>query len=163
MIKQQSHIKRSSTLLLRGAIFLIGLAVLAICIFILPPFIGAELTGDFDYGFILLGLYVTTVPFFFGLYQALQLLRYIDSGKAFSSVSVTALKRIKYCAFGIAGVYTASLPYVFHLADMDDAPGMFAVWLVVTFAAFVITVSVAILQRLLQDAVDIQSENELTV
>ena len=155
--------KRSPTLLLRGAIFLIGLAVLALCIFILPHPTRAELNGDFDYGFVLLGLYITTVPFFIALYQALRLLSYIDSGKAFSNASVTALKHIKRCALGISSIYAISLPYVFYLADIDDAPGMFAVWLVITFAAFVVTIVVAILQRLLQNAVDIQLENDLTV
>ncbi|MDM5326781.1 helix-turn-helix domain-containing protein [Neobacillus sp. CF12] len=40
-------------------------------------------------------MYVSAIPFYFALYQAFTLLSYIDKNKAFSEISVKALKKIK--------------------------------------------------------------------
>lgn len=155
--------KRGSTLILRAVVVLIGLTVLGACIFVLPQAIRSELRGDFDYGPIFVGMYAPAIPFFIALYQALKLLGYIDRGKAFSQLSVNALKRIKYCAFVVSGLYAAGMPYVFHIADRDDAPGVAMIGFIFIGASFVIGVAAAVVQRLFQNAVDIKSENDLTV
>lgn len=142
---------------------LIGLAVLGLCIFVLPGLIRSELAGDFDYGAIFVGTYVPAVPFFVGLYQALKLLGYIDKNKAFSKASVRALKNIKYCAYIISALYAAGMPYVFYVADRDDAPGVALLGFVIVGATFVVGTAAAVFQRLLQSAVAIKSENDLTV
>lgn len=153
--------KRGSTIILRGVIFLIGIGVLALCLYVLPLGIATDQTGY--YRPILLGMYVPALPFFYALYQGLKILRYIDHNKAFSKLSVKALKQIKYCAFIISALYIAGLPYIVYVADRDDAPGAVAIGLVIIFASFVIAVFAAVLQRLLQNAIAIKSENDLTV
>ena len=155
--------KRGSTNILRTVIFLIGLLVLAICIFGLPRLIAAETEGDFDYGPIFVGLYVPAIPFFYALYQALKLLGFIDHNKAFSRASVKTLRNIKYCAVIISGLFIAGMPYIFYVADRDDAPGVAAIGFVIIGASFVIATFAAVLQKLIQNAVDIKSENDLTV
>jgi hypothetical protein len=153
--------ERGSTIFLRGVIFLLAMAVLALCMFVLPRIIGSiDVTG---YDPILLGMYVTAIPFFIALYQTLKLLNYIDTNKAFSPLSVKALKNIKYCAIIISAWYTVGMPYIFYVADQDDAPGVVAIGLVIIFASFVIAVFAAVLQRLLQNAIAIKTENDLTV
>jgi hypothetical protein len=153
--------KQGSTLILKGAVIFIGAIVLALCIFVLPRIIGSIDTGGYDP--ILLGMYVPAVPFFFALYQTLKLLSYIDKNKAFSEMSVKALKNIKYCALTISALYAAGMPYIFHVADKDDAPGVVAIALIIIFASLSVATFAAVLQRLLQDAIAIKSENELTV
>lgn len=153
--------KQASTLFLRSAVFVIGLIVLAICVFTLPAGISSDETGD--YRPILAGLYVAAIPFFVALYQTLKLLQYIDKNEAFSNLSVKALQVIKYCALVISGLFVAGLPYIYHVADKDDAPGVVAIALVITFASFVIATFAAILQKLVQNAMDIKNENDLTV
>ena len=49
------------------------------------------------------------------------------------------------------------------MAEMDDAPGIILIGMVVIFASMVIAVFAAVLQRLLQEAIDIKSENDLIV
>lgn len=165
VVKKANYMKRGSTAILRAVIILIGSIVMAICIFGLPRLIMSELaTGaDFDYGPILLGLYVTAIPFFFALYQALQLLSFIDNNQAFSDGSVRALMFIKYCAYVISGLFTIGMPYIFYIADKDDAPGVVAVGLVIIGASFVIGIFSAVMMKLVQNALDIKSENDLTV
>lgn len=152
--------KQGSTHVLRLAIVLTGLVIMAACIGI--AFLIAD--GKQNYHTpIWLGLYVAAIPFYIALYQAVKLLSYIDTNATFSNVSVKALKHIKYCALVISGLFITGSPYIFHVADTDDAPGIFAAALIIIGASFVIAVFAGVLQKLLQNAVDIKSENDLTV
>ncbi|WP_217593797.1 DUF2975 domain-containing protein [Cohnella sp. GbtcB17] len=156
---------KRKTLMLRAVVFLIGIAVLALCFFGLPS-IFDEAAANYPksiYLPIFIGMYASAIPFFAALFQALRLLRYIDDNSAFSDLSVKALHVIKYCACAISLLYVACLPFLYRIADQDDAPGVLAIGLVVAFAAFVIAVFAAVLQKLLQNAIDIKSENDLTI
>ena len=153
--------KSSSTLFLKGVLILMGLTVLAICIFVLPPVISSDQTGF--YRPILVGMYIPAIPFIFALYQAYKLLNNIDTNQAFSELSVKALKNIKYCAIIIGVMYTAGMPYIFSVADKDDAPGVAAIGFIIISASFVIAVFAAVLQKLIQSGIEIKSENDLTV
>lgn len=88
---------------------------------------------------------------------------YIDRNEAFSELSVRALKNIKYCAVAISILYVAGLPLLYLIAEADDAPGVILIGLVIIFASMVIAFFAAVLQRLLKEAIDIKSENDLTV
>lgn len=152
--------KRGSTLFLRGVVILIGVIVLTLCVLTAPALIKGQLD---EYAPVLVGLYVSAIPFYFALYQSFQLLNYIDSNQAFSDLAVTALGKIKYSALFISVLYTIGSPYLFVVADRDDAPGVFGIGLVLIFATLVIATFAAVLQKLLQSAIDIKSENDLTV
>ncbi|MDN7245246.1 DUF2975 domain-containing protein [Planococcus shenhongbingii] len=159
--------KRGSTIFLKIAIFLLGLPILAICIYGLtrfdpnsPYWQGPEL-ASLQYP-LLIGMYAAMIPFFFALYQTLKLLSYIDKNEAFSEASVKALKRIKYSAIAIVILFVLELPFLYILTKVDDAPGVL-MGLFVIFASTVIAVFAAVLQRLLQDAIDIKAENDLIV
>jgi hypothetical protein len=112
---------------------------------------------------IVIGMYISVIPFFVALYQAFKLLSYIDKSLAFSDFSVKALQKIKFCAMTMSGVYIVILPFVFLVAELDDAPGLVIVGMVPIFAPMVIAVFAAVLQRLLQEAITIKHENDLTV
>jgi hypothetical protein len=157
--------KRGSTLFLRMAVFFIGTPVLALCIFGLPWLANNPVNPDYAHILypIIIGMYVSVIPFFVALYQAFKLLSYIDKNQAFSQISVKALKNIKFCAMTISGLYVIIEPFVFLVADLDDAPGLVIVGMVPVFASMVIAVFAAVLQRLLQEAIDIKSENDLIV
>lgn len=150
-----------STIILRGAVSLIALITLAMCVFALPAGIASDQT-DY-YRPILIGMYLPAVPFFLALYQTLKLLGYIDKNQAFSALSAKALMIIKYCALTITGLYAAGMPYIYYAAEEDDAPGVILIGLVIIFASFVIATAAAVLQKLVQHAVAIKSENDLTV
>ena len=146
---------------LRTVVVLIAMLVLAICAVALPMGIATDKIGY--YRPILLGLYVPAVPFFYALYQTLRLLNFIDRNTAFSSLSVHALGVIKRCAAVISLLFTAGLPYIYWAANKDDAPGVFALELVIIVASTIIAVFAAVLQQLLQKAIAIKAENDLTV
>lgn len=158
---------KRETFFLKFVVVLMGLPVLALCIFLLPGIVEyfAELNPKLaylQYPF-LIGLYVTAIVFFVALYQALRLLSYIDKNQAFSELSIKALKNIKYCAITISALYVVLMPLLYLMAEVDDAPGIIVIGMVIIFGCMVIAVFAAVLQKLLKNAIDIKSENDLTV
>lgn len=159
--------KRGSTLFLKLAVILIGIPFLALYIFVVPEIanFAAELYPDISVikYLVFIDLYATAIPFYFALYQAFKLLSYIDKNNAFSELSVKALKNIKFCAVAISILFVLGMPLFYMIAELDDAPGIILIGLVLIFASMVIAVFAAVLQRLLQEAINIKSENDLTV
>lgn len=159
--------KRSSTAVLKAAVFLVGLPVLAVCIYGLSrfdpnsPYWALPELENLQYP-LLIGMYIGMIPFFIALYQSLKLLGYIDRNQAFSTFSVKAIRNIKRCAIAIIIVYLIEMPFLYMLTMADDAPAII-MGLFVIFASLVVAVFAALLQKLLQDAIRIKSENDLTV
>ena len=158
---------RGSTLFLKFVIILMGLPILAGCIYGLsrfdpdsPYWATAEL-AKLQYP-LLIGMYAAMIPFFIALVQTVKLLTYIDKNEAFSVLSVNALKKIKYCAVAISILFVLELPFLYLLTKADDAPGILMGAFVV-FTSLVIAVFAAVLQKLLQDAIEIKAENDLIV
>jgi len=158
--------KKNSIIFLQVVLVLIGIVVLAVMIrFPLTEGRAANLdllSVYFD-PFIMYG-YLASIPFFVALYQAFKLLGYIGQNKVFSLISVKALRTIKYCAviqsilIVLAGLYIR----IFHAGD-DDPAGFIAIAILATFTSIVIATAAAVFEKLLQNAIDIKSENDLTV
>ena len=87
----------------------------------------------------------------------------IDRNEAFSNLSVIALKKVKYCAFTISGLYFLSLPLFYVIAEKDDAPGLIFIGVAFIIAAMGVAIFATILQKLLENAIEMKSEIELTV
>lgn len=113
--------------------------------------------------FIIYG-YIASIAFFVALYQAFTLLRYVGENRVFSLSSVEAFRNIKYCAIVLAAFIVLGGGYikVFHAAG-DDPAGFLALCIVATFVSIVVATAAAVFERTLQSAVDIKSENDLTV
>ncbi|MBZ2175372.1 DUF2975 domain-containing protein [Schnuerera sp. xch1] len=148
---------KRETFFLKAIIIFIGISILALCIFWLP--FGADYFGYL----VLIGVYTTAISFFFALYQGLKLLSYIDKNKAFSELSVKALKYIKYCAITISAIYVGLVPFLYPIAEVDDAPGLIGFPIIFIFTSSVIATFTAVLQKLLKDAIDIKNDNDLTI
>jgi len=146
---------------------MIGTPVLALCIFGLPMLAKEAAESNSESAYVLYGfltvMYLSAIPFFFALYQAFKLLNYIDRNEAFSELSVQALKKIKYCAIAISILYVPGLPFFYIAAELEDAPGIMLIGLGIIFASTIIAVFAALLQKLLKAAIDIKSENDLTI
>ena len=151
---------QGSTLFLKAVIYVIGLAVLGLCIIL----VGVLTSGNAGmYLPMMLVMLASALPFFYALYQGLLLLSYIEKTNAFSELSLKAIRTIKYCAFTISVIYAASMPLLIHAAQKDDAPGAVLIGLILIFAPLVTGVFAAVLEKLLRTAIEIKSENELTV
>ena len=109
-------------------------------------------------------IYLASIPFFVALYQSFKLLGYIGENKVFSLSSVKALRNIKYCAIILSAAIIMAAAYIriFHNKD-DDPAGFIAIAILATFISAVVATAAAVFEKLLQTAVDIKSENDLTV
>jgi cytochrome bd-type quinol oxidase subunit 2 len=158
--------KRISAVFLQAVIVLIGIVALVILLWF-PSTEGRaanlDLFSIYSDPFILYG-YATSIAFFVALYKTFKLLGYIGQNKVFSSNAVKTLKSIKYCAIvvGVLIVLAGLYIRVFHHKD-DDPAGFLAICIVTTFVSVVFTTAAAIFEKLLQSAIDMKSENDLTI
>lgn len=158
--------KRISIIFLQVVILLIGIVALVVMIR-LPMIEGRakdlDMFSIYADPFILYG-YVSSIAFFVALYKAFKLLGYIGQNKVFSSSAVGTLKSIKYCAIVLSVLIVTAALYVriFHSKD-DDPAGFLAICMVTTFASIVVATAAAIFEKILQNAIDMKSENDLTI
>jgi len=108
-------------------------------------------------------IYIGSIPFFIGLYSAFKLLNLIDKNKAFSQAAVNTLRNMKFASLALIGFIAAALFFIRFFAQGDDPAGPTALGIAVSFAVAVIATAAGIFQKLLQNAVDLKSENDLTV
>ena len=157
--------KKGSTLFLKVVICLIAIGALAGMIWF-PQTEGRaanlDLISIYTDPFIIYG-YITSIPFFVGLYQAFKLLNFIDANKAYSQGTVNTLKNMKFASLSLIGFIALAVFYIRFAANGDDPAGPTALGIIVSFAVAVIATASAVFQKLLQNAVDLKSENDLTV
>jgi len=157
--------KRGSILFLRAVILLLGVGVLAGMLW--EPHlegrnVNADLTTIYFRDPFLVYAYVGSLPFFFGLYQGFRLLGYVGRGRAFSPAAVKALRSIKYCALAVFGFIAGAEAYII-LGVSDDRAGAVAMGIFTSFVCVVTAAAAAVLERVLQSAVVLKSEHDLTV
>lgn len=171
MKRGSTPIKSGSTIFARGVVYLVGIAALLVCTILLPELAREEAVGKPANAYLtnlfLVGAYVLSIPFFVALYQTLQLLNYIDGNKAFSNRSIKALQNIKICAVVFSALIIVAVIAGISLSrsvdPREDVTFMVTLGFIFTFVSSVIAVFVAVLQKLLTDAVALKSENDLIV
>jgi hypothetical protein len=159
--------KRGSTIFLQIVTLLLGAGVLAFLLG-LPQVEGRNVHAtQFEIYFkdpFLAYIYLAFVPFFIGLYQGFKILGYARRDEIFFPGSVRALRIIKYCALTMAIFILGAEGYIFiFIRGTDDIAGGVMMGLFVILACAVIGTAAAVFERILQNAVDIKSENDLTV
>ena len=159
--------KRGSTIFLQVVIVLVGIGALALMLWE-PHLEGRNAHATpFEIYFkdpFLAYAYLASIAFFAALFQAFKLLGYIRQDKVFSLDSVRALRIIKYCATALVAMIGAAVAYISIAArGKDDPAGGVAVGVVMIFVSVVIATAAAVFERLLQNAVEMKSENDLTV
>ena len=156
--------KRGSTIFLRIVIVLVGIGALAFMIWE-PQVEGVNKNAtvfQMYFNSFVAYAFLASIPFFVALYQAFKLLGYVGQNKVFSHEAVKALRTMKYCALVIIGFVAVSVIFMVH-GDRDDRPAGVFMRLLVTFPSIVVATAAAMFEQILQKAVDIKSENDLTV
>ena len=157
--------KRSLTIFLQTVIVLIGVGALAVMLWE-PHIEGRNVHATaFEIYFkdpFLAYAYVASIAFFAALYHGFRLLAYIGRNEVFSQPSVKALRTIKLCGVMIIGFVAGGLFWIM-LNDSDDRAGGVFMATIIAFGSLIVTAAAAVFERLLQNAVDMKSENDLTV
>jgi Protein of unknown function (DUF2975) len=157
--------KRSSTIFLQVVIVLIGIGALALLLWE-PHIEGVNAHAAFFEVYLdpfIALVYIGSIPFFVALYQAVKVLGYARQNKVFSQPAVNALRTIKYCAIAIIGFVAVEELFILLNHGSDDPAGGIFMGVLITFGSIVIATAAAVFERVLQNAVDIKSENDLTV
>jgi hypothetical protein len=110
-------------------------------------------------------VYTGSIPFFVALYRAIQALGYVGRNDVFSPEVVKALRTIKYCALAIVGFVVVEEIWILVMSGRDnDNPGApIFLGLLIVFPSILVATTSGIFERVLQNAVDLKSENDLTV
>ena len=157
--------KFGATLFLRVVLVLFGIGALALLLWE-PHLEGRNAHATvFEIYFkdpFLAYAYVAAIPFFVGLYQGFKVLGYAGRNKEFSPSAVRSVRTIKYCAIAIIG-FVAIGEVIIMFGNSDDRAGGVVMGAFFFFASIVVATATAVLERALQNAVDMKSENDLTV
>ncbi|OOM71670.1 hypothetical protein CLPUN_49090 [Clostridium puniceum] len=159
------NVKQGSTTFLKVIIFLLGIAVLTLCIFGLPVLAIREPKahpGVYSLYPLLGYAYGCCIAFSVALYQAFKLLTYIERNNAFSELSLKSFKVIKKCSlttifFIVLGTVTLK---VIAKVTGDDPAGPISLSLMGILATSIITAIVDVLQKLLKNILDTKPEND---
>lgn len=157
--------KQGSTFFLKVIICLIGVAALMALIWFPQTegrAAGLDLISIYTDPLIVYS-YIASIPFFVGLYQAIKLLHLIDANNVFSKSAVTTLKYMKVASFSLIGFIALALLYIRFFAYGDDVAGATMLGICVSLAFCVIGTAAGVFQKLLQNAVDMKTEHDLTV
>lgn len=157
--------KFGATVFLRGVLVIIGLGALALLL-VEPHFEGRNAHATtFQVYFqdpFLAYAYVAAIPFFMGLFHAFKVLAFAGRNREFSPPAVRSVRTIKYCAIAVIAFVTGG-ELIILLNESDDRAGGVFIGLLILFGSVVVATAMAILERVLQNAVDLKSENDLTV
>lgn len=161
--------KRGSTIIMRCSVIIAGIIMIAICsVMAWITFTeGKSATAyhvDYVLVILIIGTYIAAIPYFITLRQTLKLLDYIDTNRAFTELSVKALKTVAHCAIADFIICIAGgAPFFWMLGRSDGNPGMVFLGLIPAGVAFIIAVFASLLKHLLSDAIAAKSENDLTI
>ena len=108
--------------------------------------------------------YLASIAFFVALYQAFKLLGYIGQNEVFSQRVRAELCGPSNTARWPLWFVVAGCAYFFiAVRGKDDIAGGVFMGILMIFVSVVIATAAAVFERLLQNAVDMKSENDLTV
>ena len=157
--------KRGSILFLRAVLVLIGVGALALLLW--EPHIEGRNAHSttFEIYFrdpFLAYVYVASIALFVALYQAFAVLGYVGQNTMLSPAGLRRLRTIKHCALVIIG-FVAGAELIIIASRSDDPQGGFFMGVLIAFLSTVVATAMSVLERVVQNAVDIKSENDLTV
>ncbi|MGO1470723.1 MAG: DUF2975 domain-containing protein [Tissierella sp.] len=151
--------------ILKLAVSLISIIILLLLIFFIPGIANyfEETAPEFGHMKwpLILGIYLTGLPFFIAVFNVFRLIKLIDVDAVFTMKSIKHLNIISKCSISEIIIYFLGLIYLYIEKAMQ--PGIVLLSLLIIFASFVIYVLIEILKELLLKAVKIKNENDLTI
>lgn len=157
--------KPLKTNILRFGVLTIGLFVYAIAAFVLPPLAKNTAIANPEYAYlrwpVLLGIYATLLPFTMVLIQSMGLLNLIEKNKAFSKGALKALKIIKQSTISVTVAYV--IGGLFLKTANALHPGLALGIVAVCFTTVMIAFFSDLLHTLLDHALSLKEENDLTI
>ncbi|MEI2664091.1 DUF2975 domain-containing protein [Rossellomorea sp. LJF3] len=145
--------KRGSAIFLKAIIFLVGAAVVTLCVHWMPVLtirdVKAHPGGDYSIYPLLACAYGICLTFTFSLFHVYKLVTFIERNNAFSESSFKSLHVIKKCAFIVIFflvLMIISLKVISSISG-DDSAGPISLSLMTILATSIIIAVVDVLQK----------------
>ena len=160
--------KKISIIFLRTVVVLTGIGTLALMLW--EPRnegrnVNATLNEIYFKDPFLVYAYIASIPFFIILFQVFRLLGLVGKGLVFSQNSVKSMRTLKYCAIALVAFVLGAEAYfiIFQSQKGEDIAGGVAMGLFIMFISVIIATAALLFEKILQNATDIKSENDLTI
>lgn len=154
-----------SIVILKVFLIIIGITILLLNINWLPA--RAELSAEFfpEVSYlkhpILIGIYLTCIPFYLAIYQSFKLLILIERDNVFTEDACKSLKVISFSSIAVSVLYVIGLTIL--CVENALPPGLFLLGIAIIFACIVIAIFTWVLRALLNRVVEIKNENDFTI
>lgn len=97
------------------------------------------------------------------LYYLYQIVDLIQENTSFSEETLRLVAKVKHRILAASITFLGILPFVAHVADTDDAPGLILIGLGLVAIPFVAYVFSLIVEELFKNAIHLKSEQDLTI
>ena len=95
-------------------------------------------------------VYLGSIPFFVGVYQACKVLGYVGENQTSSPQTMKALRIIKYCALTVIGFVVIEEIVIMLTHGNDDAAGGVFMGIVITLGSIAVATAAAMFEKKLR-------------
>lgn len=147
--------KNWQTVFLKIIIFLCFIPVLLFNFYLFPKMIHELLSVDIVHNYYLIvvicSFYLMLVPFLLILRNIYKIILNIETNKYYSEETAYHYQMITKFSFIITFLFVVDLPFVYLFVEIEDAPGILFMALIITGAAFTFGVFSSVLKSLLKE------------
>ena len=156
---------KKNILFLKVSLILIAVVTILLCIFWLPGLAERTAISNPEYAYlrypILIMIYITAIPFYIAFYRAYGILNNIKRGEVFTHKPLGSLKIIRNCAISELAIYIILSLFLFSQDALH--PGIAIAFAIIQFTALIIAVFAGVLIELLNKAIELKDDNDLTI
>ncbi|MEX1551316.1 DUF2975 domain-containing protein [Enterococcus sp. C50] len=110
-----------------------------------------------------ISLYLSAIASLLIIYYMYRMLSLVDNDRAFSAMSLIYVRAIFRLTIMEFIVLIGTVPFVYYIADNDDAPGVMIIGLGMLIIPLAVATFVSIIEKLLKNAIELKLDYELTI
>lgn len=110
-----------------------------------------------------ISLYLSAIASLLIIYYMYRMLGLVDNDRAFSAMSLIYVRAIFRLTIMEFIVLIGTVPFVYYIADNDDAPGVMIIGLGMLIIPLAVATFVSIIGKLLKNAIELKLDYELTI
>lgn len=145
--------KKHSIIILKIIILLIALFMLTLSVVGMVSLIKNPINpiyGHILYPIVIV-IYISTIIIYLAFYQTIMFLNLMKEKLTFSINTKTRLEKIKILGLVFSVLYFFLMPFVYMLANADDAPGVIFVGMIPLIGGFIVSLFADILIKLIDE------------
>ena len=144
--------KNISILFLKAALVLLILPTLALGSYGLYYLLNNPANPDYASSLypIIAGMYVSLIPLYHGVYRIWRILSHVRKETIESTAAARDIKAVRLSAVLFGAVFLLISPFVFMVAQLDDAPGLVLFGMIPVFLASIILAIFTLFQEMLK-------------